>query len=227
MAAERRAGGGDSFADQIRETLIQAIADRSLEPGRVYPIQALADQLGVSRTPVREALLQLQQMSLIRIERNQGVLILDRSVDDLRDVFQVRRWLEVPATRIAAAHLTDDDDRALTECFTRMVSAAEADAAADFAAIDRDFHALILERSGNDRVVAMVNGLREFLISHGHATTWRGPALREIAQQHEPILAALAARDGDRAADAMADHLDRIARETMEANAGPNGAVTA
>jgi DNA-binding GntR family transcriptional regulator len=217
MPSGRRPGSGDTYTDQVRETLVTAIADGVLEAGRVYPMQVLAEQLGVSRTPVREALLQLQQRSLIRIERNQGVRILRRTIDDLGDVFQIRQWLEVPAAEAAAANMRDEDDAALSDCFGRMMIAAEAGDVAAFALIDRDFHAVILERSGNDRVVQVVNELREFLITHGHATTWVEGALMEVAGQHEPIMVALAERDGRAAAAAMADHLSRIAKATIAA----------
>src|SRR4051812_11027910 len=133
MASGRRPGSGDTYTDQVRETLVAAIADGALEAGRVYPMQALAEQLGVSRTPVREALLQLQQRSLIRMERNQGVRILSRTIDDLGDVFQIRQWLEVPAAQAAAANMREEDDAALADCFERMTIAAEAGDVAAFA----------------------------------------------------------------------------------------------
>lgn len=212
-----RPGGGDSYTDQVRETLIRAIADGALEAGSVYPMSLLAEQLGVSRTPVREALLQLQQRSLIRIERNQGVRILGRTTNDLRDVFQVREWLEVPAAQAAAERMTDEDQQALADCYARLREAANAGDPAEFALLDRDFHALILELSGNARVVRVVTELREFLISHGYATTWTIDALPEIARQHEPILAALTERDGPAAAAAMADHVRRTAAATINA----------
>jgi len=220
MASGRRARTGETYTDQVRETLVTAIADGVLEAGRVYPMQVLAEQLGVSRTPVREALLQLQERSLIRMERNHGVRILPRTVDDLADVFQIRRWLEVPATEAAAARLRAEDDVALSACLERMTSAAAAGDVAAFALLDRDFHALILERSGNARVARLVAELRDFLIAHGHATSWIEGGLPEVAAQHEPILAALARRDGPAAAAAMADHLSRVAEATIAAASG-------
>jgi len=209
-----------SYTDQVRETLLKAIAEGTLEAGSVYPMQLLAEQLGVSRTPVREALLQLQQRSLIRIERNQGVRILGHTEADLREVFQLREWLEVPATEAAAGNVGEADAAALQEAFQRLVAAAEAGDVAGFAYLDRDFHSAVLALSGNARVVQIVSELREFLISRGYASSGLGGSLVEIARQHEPILTALLRQDAAAAGAAMAQHIRRIAEATISAASG-------
>lgn len=205
----------ENFTQQVRETLVSAIASGSLERGGIYSMQVLADQLGVSRTPVREAMLQLQQRGLVKMLRNQGALILGPTLDDLRQIFQLRRWLEVPATREAVANAGEQDRAALWAHFREMEAAAARDDAAAVDREDRLLHSRLLALSGNDRVVTVLDDVRSFMIAHGHTTTGRSRSLREIVAQHEPILAAFDAGDADAAAAAMERHLEATETATL------------
>jgi DNA-binding GntR family transcriptional regulator len=205
-----------SISDQVREVLKETLASGGLEVGQVYPIQTLADQMGVSRTPVREALLQMQQSGLVRILPNQGVLILGRTVEDLRQVFQIRTWLEVPAVREAVARADADAIERLRAAYARLEALAEAGDRAGVEAEDRAFHALLLEAAGNQRLADVVGHLRDFLISNGYASTGHERSLRDLALEHRPIVEAVAAGDADAAAAAMEAHLARTAEVTIE-----------
>ncbi len=206
------------------------LASGGLEVGRVYPIQTLADQMGVSRTPVREALLQLQQAGLVRILPNQGVLVVGRTVEDLRQVFQIRTWLEVPAVREAVVRADVDAVASLRASYARLAALADADDRAGVEAEDRAFHALLLETAGNRRLADVVGHLRDFLISNGYASTGHERSLRDLALEHLPIVEAVAAGDADAAAAAMESHLARTAEVTIElatARAAQSGEVSA
>lgn len=214
----------DSYTDQVREALKGTLASGALEVGRIYPIQTLADQLGVSRTPVREALLQMQQAGLVRILPTQGVLIVGRTIEDLRQVFQIRTWLEVPAAREAVARATPADVEGLQRSYERLGALAEAGDRAAFAAEDRRFHGTLLALAGNERLATVVDQLRDFLISNGYASTGHDRSLRDIAIEHEPIVAAFADGDADAAAAAMERHLELTAETTIERATKPDAA---
>jgi len=90
---------------RVLSALRAAVITGELAPGSLYSVQTLADQLGVSRTPVREALIKLAQQGMVRFERNRGVRVLLTSLHDLEEVFALRLLLEPPAVRRAVTRL--------------------------------------------------------------------------------------------------------------------------
>ena len=177
-----------TLATHTRRAVLAAIADGRLEPGGRYSVAQLAEQLGISRTPVREALLVLEREGRVRFERNKGVRVLETTAADVAEVFELRLLLEVPAAAKACG-IVD----------TEALEAALADGDGE------RFHELIVLAAGNRRLAAIVAGLREAL----GAPTTRDP--EEAAAEHRAILAALQAGDADRAAAAMRYHLRRTA----------------
>ncbi len=97
-----------SITDRVRESIRQAIIDGELAPGSLHSVQSLANIFKVSRTPVREALIDLAGADMVEFERNRGVRILETSVNDLEEILVLRILLEVPATHRAAAQIDAD-----------------------------------------------------------------------------------------------------------------------
>ena len=177
-----------TLASHARAAVLKAIGDGRLEPGSLHSVAQLATQLGVSRTPVREALLMLEREGRVRFERNRGVRITAPTAHDIVEVFELRVLLEVPAAAKACG----------------VVDTGALRAALD-AGDGARFHEQILLAAGNRRLAAIVAGLREVLT---------GPGARdaeEVAAEHRAILDALEAADADRAAAAMRYHLRRTA----------------
>jgi DNA-binding GntR family transcriptional regulator len=211
-----------TLASHAREAVLKAIGDGRLEPGSLHSVAQLATQLGVSRTPVREALLMLEREGRVRFERNRGVRVLVPTAHDIAEVFELRVLLEVPTTAGAAGRV--DLDALQTELDGM---AAAADAADEGAFMDHDerFHALILAGSGNRRLVAAVAALRDSIRGRGASTVGRSRSLQEIQAEHAAILDALRADDGDRAAAAMRYHLRRTG-DLLAAQSGGGDAAT-
>lgn len=205
-----------SLADQVRAVLQETLASGGLKAGQVYPIQTLADQMGVSRTPVREALLQMQQAGLVRILPNQGVLVVGWTVEDVRQIFQIRIRLEVPAVRDAAARADADAVARLRESYARLEALADAGDRAGVETEDRALHAVLLEAAGNQRLADVVRSLRDVLVYGGYASTGHQRSLRDLVLEHRPIVEAVAEADADAAAAAMTAHLERTAAVTIE-----------
>jgi DNA-binding GntR family transcriptional regulator len=195
-----------TLASHARSAVLAAIGDGTLEPGGLYSVAQLAEQLGVSRTPVREALLMLEREGRVRFERNRGVRVLIPTAQDIAEVFELRLMLEVPATAQAAGRV---DLGALAAELDAMAAAADAGAEPAFMDHDERFHTAILAASGNRRLVTMVAGLRDAVRGRGASTVGRSRTLEEILGEHRAILEALQAGDGDRAAAAMRYHLRR------------------
>jgi DNA-binding GntR family transcriptional regulator len=196
-----------SLMNQVGDTLRAAILSGELVAGQLYSVQDLAEVLGVSRTPVREALIRLASKGMVRFERNRGVRILQTTSEDLEEVFELRLLLEVPATRLAVARMQDADLVELRTCLEGMKKAAEAGDERALMDHDRRFHAAILEVAGNHRLAVFVDSLRDLVLTRGVSTAGTSRTLHDIADEHAPILEKFEARDADGAASAMRRHV--------------------
>lgn len=201
-----------SATDRVFRSLREDIVAGRLPAGSHYSIYRLADDLGVSRTPVREAVLRLADLGLVTIERNRGIQIRGVTVDDVRAVFELRVLLETPAAAHAAAHA----DAALTADLRRLLGQMREAAASDdidrFATLDRALHARLGAVLGNAHWEEQMHRLRDAIVARGVSTIGRSRPMRAIADEHEPIVAAVEAGDAAAAAVAMTDHLVHTAR---------------
>lgn len=201
--------------DRVFATLRESIVSGEFPAGSLHSIYRLADLLQVSRTPVREAILRLADIGLVTIERNRGVRIRSVTVADVRDVFQLRLLLEVPAAAYAAAQ-ADAATVGLIESELRdMFRCAEADDEPQFSAHDRLLHRAIGAATGNSRLQAEVAMLRDSIQSRGASTIRRSRGMSELAQEHAPIVEAIATRDAAEAARCMREHLVHTATLLM------------
>ena len=224
-ALERLLAPPTSLADQAVAAIRQAVRDGALQPGRLYSAYQIADYLGVSRSPVRDALMRLAEAGMVAFERNRGFRIVLPGPQDIAEVFQLRLLLEVPAARQAAAHSSGELAAEL-----RAELALMRDAAADhdeplFLRHDQRLHALIIASAGNARLVSLVDNLRDITRLLGASTVDRSRDLHDIAEEHLPILDAISAGDIEAAGQAMARHVSHtgtllVAQAVAEAGGG-------
>jgi DNA-binding GntR family transcriptional regulator len=205
-------GERTTLSSRAAGAIRQAIVDGRLAAGERSSVARLAERFGVSRTPVREALLLLERQGMVRFERNRGVRILETSAHDLEEIFSLRLLLEVPATHRACERLSDADLEALEGELAAMATLAEAGDEPAFMAHDQRFHELVLAASGNRRLADTVRGLRDLVRHRGASTVGRSRDLRAIHGEHARILGALRARDAHAAAEHMRAHLAGTAR---------------
>lgn len=194
-------------ADQVAEILRAAIVEGRLAPGSLHSVRELAEQLAVSRTPVREALLQLARDRMVRFERNRGVRIMKTTMHDLEEIFEIREWLEVPATARAAERCTVAQLRNIERSLQEMRQAVDADDEERLWRHDRAFHRAILLASGNTRVADYVDGLRDMVLLRDSTTVRKGRTPQAVLDEHHPIMSALLDKDPAAAAQAMAKHI--------------------
>ncbi len=196
-----------TITDQLVAALREAILRGRLEPDRLYSVYKLADEFGVSRTPVREAMLRLADAGMVRFEKNRGFRVLRTSVRELQEVFQLRLLLEIPAASRAAIRADEALIAALGTELEAMAAAASAQDEAEFMSRDRALHELILAASDNKKLVEAVRSLRFVTMTLGASTVDRSRSLADILVEHRPIVAAIAARDSAAAAAAMRFHI--------------------
>ncbi|MCE0762690.1 GntR family transcriptional regulator [Pseudonocardia kujensis] len=205
---------------QVLASLRAAVISGELAPGSLHSVQNLATQLGVSRTPVREALIKLAQQGMVRFERNRGVRILLTSLHDLEEVFALRLLLEPPAVRRATTRLDGNQRRELRRMFAHMEKAAKADDEFTMFEHDRRFHRVLLEASGNARLAAFVDGLRDMVLRRGVSTARESRSLDDIVAEHRAILDLIEAGDAEGAAKAMREHVRHTAELLIAQEAG-------
>jgi DNA-binding GntR family transcriptional regulator len=201
-----------TLAARAHDAIRTAIVDGRLAAGERYSVARLAERFGVSRTPVREALLLLERDGVVRFERNRGVRVLETSAHDLEEVFTLRLLLEVPATYRACPLLGDEDLDALQHELDAMEALARSGDESAFMAHDTRFHEIILVAAGNRRLATIIGGLRDFVRFRGASTVGRSRGMRAIHAEHAEVLAALRARDAAAAGERMRNHLLKTAR---------------
>jgi DNA-binding GntR family transcriptional regulator len=207
--------GASSLADAVVEAVCSGITAGELLPEDTYSVYQLADLLGVSRSPVREALLRLAEAGLVRIDRNRGFQVLTPGPHDVEEIIDIRLALEPAAARRAADHATDADHAEI-----RAALAAMRDAALDeerFWVADHALHDRVIRAGGNQRAAAIIRKLRDTTALLGPRTTTAGRTLPEIADEHAPIVTAILHRDGAGAETAMRHHLQHTGQLLLRA----------
>lgn len=193
----------------IVESLTRAIVEHRLLPGTKLAEQKLADHFGVSRTLVRQALFQLSQNRLIRLEPARGAFVAAPSVTEARQVFAVRRMLEAEMTRAFVRDVTPSKIKALREHVAREKAAVQDGDASGRAELLGDFHVRMAELMGNEVLAQLLGELisRCALITLMYQSA---SAAEHSHEEHGEIVKALAARDEALAVQLMNDHLTHV-----------------
>ena len=193
----------------IVEALTRAIVDHRLQPGSKLAEQKLADHFGVSRTLVRQALIQLAQNRLVTLEPARGAFVSAPSTDEARQVFAVRRMLEAEMTRAFVRSSTPARIKSLREHVTQERAALASNDAAHRNELLGDFHVRMAQLLGNEVLAQILRDLtsRCALITLMYQSA---SAAEHSQEEHAQIVRALAARDEDKAVLLMTEHLQHV-----------------
>ncbi|MBO8193857.1 GntR family transcriptional regulator [Streptomyces oryzae] len=196
-----------SLRQQAREALRTRIVLGQIEPGRVESVINVASELGVSVTPVREAVMDLANLGMVEIIRNRGFRVPVLTDHDLEEIFRLRTMLEVPAM----AELAERAERAPMARFRQLAEeitdAARVGDLVAFLDLDRQFHLGLLELLGNRRLVEMVGQLRDQARMRGLQQLADQGELAQSGEEHIAIVDAVAAGDGELTAELVRKHL--------------------
>ena len=194
--------------DVVFRTLREAILKGKIKPGeRLMEIQ-LAKKLGVSRTPVREAIRMLELEGLVTMVPRKGAAVAAISEKTLRDVLEVRRALEELSVMLACERMTWEQFDELRAANTRFARAAEGEDITLISKTDEDFHDIIYQSTGNDKLILLLNQLREqmyrYRVEHIKMKERRSILIKE----HQEIIDALRERNADIAVAVMRKHIN-------------------
>jgi DNA-binding GntR family transcriptional regulator len=195
-----------NLREQIKDVILQRIVEGSYPPGSRIVETRVAQELGVSQGPVREALRDLEQLGCVVHEPYRGCSVRAFSADELLEAFPVRAALEALAARLAAERVGDAELAELEQLLERMRVAARRGDAHDQSQANASFHATIVRAARNGTLERQWRMLEPF--SRTYLTVSRpGIDLIALSDRHVPILDALRRHDPDAAAAAMHEHL--------------------
>ena len=194
---------------EVTERLRSMIAGGLLEPGAWIDEQKLAEELGVSRTPFREALRILASEGLLRIEPRRGCYVTELTESDLDEIFPLMALLEGRCAFEAAERITDEQIAELEVLHQRLEKHAKAKEIDEYYAANRDIHVAIQNLASNEWLTRMVQDLRRILNLSRHRSLHLTGRIGQSCAEHLAIFAALKARDGAGAETAMKNHIMR------------------
>lgn len=216
MAVLDRQLAPSSIRQQAVRAIRAAIVYGELAPREVHSAPALAARLGVSVTPVREALLELAGRGMVVAVRNRGFRVVEHTAQELDAAVELRALVELPMMARVAGRIPRAELSRLRELVQRGCEAAAARELPAFLDLDRDFHLGLLAHAGNPRIVALVDELLDQLRFAPGAGAG-GPSLDEVADGHRSILEAIASGDGAAAERHARAHLELTRRSWLDA----------
>lgn len=196
--------------------LLSEIFHGDLPAGARLIVQKIAAQLGISATPVREALVELEAVGLVRFVHNRGAVVRSFGRDELRDLFEIRRILETEATRLACLRMDPAVLRTLREETAALAGRSRGPqwSGREMAA-DRKLHRMIAEACGSPRLSDEIERYNSLVQVVREIVGNRRQAQQRALEEHLAVIDALLAGDPGRAAAEMARHIQRTAEDVV------------
>lgn len=190
--------------EEVAELLRQRIFRRELEPGSWIDELKIAEEYGISRTPLREALKVLAAEGLVTMKVRRGAYVTEVSEKDLADVYHLLSLLESDAAGVVADRATESQ-RAELKALHQELEGALSDRDRFFA-INEAFHLRLLEIADNRWRLQMVTDLRKVMKLNRHSSLFKSGRIEESLAEHRAVMVALNARDGALAVQRMREH---------------------
>lgn len=213
--ALRKIAARNTFAPQVYDELRRAVLRGTLAPGTRLVESRIAEQMGVSRTPVREAISRLVAQGFVT-EDGGTRLVADMSVE-LHDIFCIRQALEGQAAALAAKVATDDELIELESICNTSLEASNSNSVQERAALNSMFHGSIAKASHNRRLIKLIAECYEYSITEEMLPFYSHTDTAEHVRQHQDIISALKRRDPEAADRAMKHHIGAVEKVIADA----------
>ena len=200
----------------VFENIREAIINGHLKPGeRLMEIQ-LAEELGVSRTPVREAIRKLELEGFVVMIPRKGAYVTDITIKDIVDVFELRWALEALAAELAAERATEEEIEQMERHLLELAKVVEEQDVKKIVEIDTKFHETIYTASRNKRLGQILSLLGELIQRYRTLTLSKSERIKVTMEEHRAIVEALAARDPQRAGRLAQEHIESAENSLMD-----------
>lgn len=210
--------------DRLKQMILQG----QIGHGEPLVERSMAERLGVSRTPVRETILRLEREGLVRVVEGKGAFVASYTIEDLIEIYQIREGLEPIAARLACPRLALAELRVFEKEFEyfRSDPSRRIDDQNAWLQLGRDFHAMFIEASGNQRIISVIHGLQNQIELFRNLSRKIDPHVvtRSTVEEHFTILRAFMDRDPEAAEAAVRIHLQNGLRYRIDglSGRGPN-----
>ncbi len=219
--------------DVVFKKLRKAILTGELKPGERLMEIHLADKLGVSRTPIREAIRKLELEGLVTMIPRRGAVVAEITEKSLKDVLEVRRALDMLSAELACERITDSDKVLLKKACTEFEEAVKGGDLRIIAQKDVALHNIIVGATGNERLQQLLNNLSEQMYRYRFEYIKDSSQHKNLLQEHQEIYESIVNCDKKRAAEAAKIHIDnqetaiirqiRSDKSRSEAGGSPSG----
>jgi len=195
---------------RVYRILKSKIINGLFKPGDKLLESRIANQLGVSRTPVREALRQLAAAGFVKMNPNQAIIVSNISIKDLREVMQIRGVLEGLAARLATPLITEKKIKVLETCNEKMEKFISKNNVFAFGEESNKFHSVILEVCGNYRLIQIRENLAEQIYKYRNVSLHILGRPESALKEHKEITEALKQGDADKADTLSKKHIVNV-----------------
>jgi len=209
------------MTDWVCDELREAIVNLRLRPGEALREAALAEKLGVSKTPLREAFARLEQEGLVETTSFKGAVVTGYSERDLKEIYELRALLEGAAARSAAEHANDATLHALRDVLDRSRALRDAGDLVGLAELLGRFDVIVYSQVTNDRIGALIDNLRAHLTRIGRLTEDIPGRVEASVEEHAAIVDAILARDPDEAERLMRVHIASVLADQLATRESP------
>jgi DNA-binding GntR family transcriptional regulator len=200
--------------EMVSDTLREAIVAGTLKPGeRLMEIQ-LAEELGVSRTPVREAIRKLELEGFVIMIPRRGTYVADLSIKDVNEVFEIRTALDVLAAGLAVERITEEELEQLERLLVQIGAYIELEDIEKIVEADGQFHDILYRASRNDRLVGIINNLREQFTRFRSISMAYPGRIKNTIEEHRQLVEAIAQRNVALAQQLAREHMEN-AEQTL------------
>lgn len=196
-----------SLADKVYEVLEHNILCGVYAPGEIVTESRLSTDLGVSRTPVREAMSKLAHEKLIK-ETKAGIKVVGISEEDVKDLFEVKRRIEVLATKRAAMNLSDSKLALLQDNIERQEFYAQKGDAEKVRDLDTEFHDIIYKGCGSTTFETILSPIHHKMMKYRRLSLESHDRIYDSVAEHKALYEAIRDRDGDKAETIILLHID-------------------
>ncbi len=192
----------------VSETLREAIVSGVLKPGERLMEIHLAEELGVSRTPVREAIRKLELEGFVIMIPRRGTYVADLSIKDINEVFEIRTALDVLAAGLAAERITDDELELMERILVQIGEYVDKNELEPIVELDSQFHDILYRACRNDRLVGIINNLREQFTRFRTISMAFPGRIKNTLEEHSRLVEAIASREVDLAQQLAREHME-------------------
>lgn len=199
------------------DAIMKSILSNSMGPDEIYNEMVLAKDLGISRTPVREALLQLSVQGLVTFLPRKGIVVNRFTATDVDEIFEIRRAIESAAVGKLASIDPLPDVRSLQRSLMQQHEAVQEKNFWMYMQADRDFHVTLCQLTGNRRLVTIVENIRNIVHLMGTQALELPGRADSVFDEHKRILDAIVQQKPQQAKEAIVNHLIKSERAVLEA----------